>query len=108
MNEEEFYYLDLDFLSDFCAIKSEIEPEMGEEGIEMVEEEEKKQITTGIDIFKYEIIKMCLDKILFSNENDNSTEDFLLKKDQESTASYALAFNTLLSHKIIKKYGREY
>lgn len=111
MKDEEYYYLDLDYLSEFCSIKALVkeEPEEIGEPTEVDEEEQAETITTGIDVFKYEIIKLCLDKILFTSENKTEEEDFLLKKnDEENTASYALAFNTLRVHKIIKKYEREY
>lgn len=112
MDEDAFYYLDLDYLSEYCSIKAfvKVEPEepleVDESDYEQDEDEVPQTITTGIDVFKYEIIKMCLDKLLFTNENKDTDTDFLLKKDDESTASYSLAFNTLLMNKIIKKYER--
>ena len=105
--DENYYYLDLDYLSEFCAIKALTPPEEPD-GDEIDEQEKIETITTGIDVFKYEIIKMCLDKLLFTNENREEETDYLLKKDDENSASYSLAFNTLRVHKIIKKYEREY
>lgn len=106
MNDNE-YYLDLDYLSEFCAIKVEAPEsdklEDGEEEIKLT------PLSAGIDVFKYEIIKMCLDRILFDKEvNPTESELMSIRRSSEDEASYKLAFNTLLAHKIIKSYEREY
>ena len=109
MDENE-YYLDLDFLSDFCAIK--IEKQEENDSGEVDENGEPIKINTmssGIDVFKYDIIKMCLDRILFDKEmNSMDSELMTMRRSSEEEASYKLAFNTLLAHKIIKRYEREY
>lgn len=104
MNENE-YYLDLDYLSEFCAIKVDdsADDDNEEEG-----EIKINPISAGIDVFKYEIIKMCLDRILFDKEMAQESELMTMRRSSEEEASYKLAFNTLLAHKIIKPYEREY
>lgn len=108
------YYLDLDFLSDFLSIKldkivkestNESDEEETEEDVETIK---LNPISTGIDVFKYEIIKMCLDRILFDKEINPESDLMSMRRSSEDDASYKLAFNTLLAHKIIKLYEREY
>lgn len=100
-NDYTEYYLDLNYLSEFCAIKLDNLPEdENEEG-----EIKINPMSTGIDVFKYEIIKMCLDRILFDKEvNSMESEIMTMKRSLDDDASYRLAFNTLLAHKIIKEY----
>lgn len=107
MKEDVDYYLDLDYLSEFCSVKVEntLEPSENEENAE--KEEKIQTISSGIDVFKYDIIKMCLERIIYSGDSTDPDRS-LLSKNDEDTESYKIAFNTLLVHKIIKIYEREY
>jgi hypothetical protein len=98
------YYIDLDGITDKCRIiKSEpinIEEETDEEvdgGDEIIFEEE--DTSTQINIFKFEIIKMCIDRIL--SEIDEVDEDLGSFGANKTSTSFKLAFNTLLKYEII-------
>jgi hypothetical protein len=79
------YYIDLDGITEKCRTGNTIKDE----------EEE----TLEVNIFKYEIIKMCLDRIL--GEIDEVDEE-LGKFAQEGTSvSFRIAFNTLIKNQIL-------
>ena len=52
-----------------------------------------------INIFKYEIIKMCLERIL--GEVDDVDEEMGVFAQNSTTTSFKLAFNTLIKYKIL-------
>jgi hypothetical protein len=52
-----------------------------------------------INIFKYEIIKMCIDRIL--DEVDDVDEEMGPFASNSTTTSFKIAFNTLLKNQII-------
>ena len=80
------YYIDLDGITEKCRTGNSIPDEDGGE-------------VTEVNIFKYEIIKMCLDRIL--GEIDEVDEE-LGKFAQEGTSvSFRIAFNTLIKNKIL-------
>ena len=75
------YYIDLDGITEKCRTGGTIPDEDGTE-------------VTEVNIFKYEIIKMCLDRVL--GEIDEVDEG-LGKFAQEGTSvSFRIAFNTLI------------
>ena len=51
-----------------------------------------------INIFKYEIIKMCLDRVLSEYEDDN---DELVVYNKKENISFNIAFNTLIKYEIL-------
>ena len=80
------YYLDIDGISDRCRTGDELKDEEGRD-------------ITEINIFKYEVIKMCIDRVL--SEYDDSDDD-LGKFGQDNTSiSFKIAFNTLIKNQIL-------
>lgn len=81
-----YYYIDLDTVTEVCRTGNTIKDEDGGESLE-------------INIFKYEVIKMCLERVL--NEFDESDEEMGLFAQKDTTISFRLAFNTLVKNNIL-------
>ena len=81
-----YYYIDLDTVTEVCRTGNTIKDEDGGESLE-------------INIFKYEVIKMCLERDL--NEFDESDEEMGLFAQKDTTISFRLAFNTLVKNNIL-------
>lgn len=81
-----YYYIDLDTVTEVCRTGNTIKDDDGGESLE-------------INIFKYEVIKMCLERIL--NEFDESDEEMGLFAQKDTTISFRLAFNTLVKNNIL-------
>ena len=82
-----YYYIDLDGITEKCRTGNKIKTD------------EEEEDTLEINIFKYEIIKMCLDRVL--GEIDDVDEE-LGKFAQEGTSvSFRIAFNTLIKNQIL-------
>jgi hypothetical protein len=80
------YYIDVDGISQKCQTGNEIENEDGTKTLE-------------INIFKYEIIKTCIERVLNEFEEvDNELEE--LGKESLSI-SFKIAFNTLIKYDIL-------
>lgn len=87
MNEH--YFLDLDMIDDCIQIKSDIIPT-------------GSTAEYSISVVKYETIKLMLEVLLGENEE---VDDALGSKGaNQLSIPFKLAFNTLLSKKIIKSY----
>ena len=83
------YYIDLDAVTDRCRI----------EPIKKSEIEEDEDSTGSLNIFKYEIVKMCLERVLGEyDEDDNDSDIFGAKK---ASQSFKIAFNTLIKYEIL-------
>ena len=82
------YYIDLDGITAKCGT-----------GKNIVEEDEVEGETLEINIFKYEIIKMCLERIL--GEIDEVDEEMGVFAKNNTTTSFKIAFNTLIKYKIL-------
>lgn len=84
------YYLDIDGVIDKCRTGTTIDDETGKE-------------VSEINIFKYEIIKMMIERVL--DEFDDETDDDVLSsiKGKKTSLSFNLAFNTLYQYGIIKE-----
>ena len=82
------YYIDIDGIVEKCRTGGTILDEDGKDVIE-------------INVFKYELIKMMLDRVL--NEFDDERDDDVLSslKETPGSMSYNLAFNTLVQYGII-------
>lgn len=52
-----------------------------------------------INIFKYETIKMCLERLL--NEFIDADDDMVPFSQNEVSVSFKIAFNTLIKYKIL-------
>jgi hypothetical protein len=81
-----FYYIDIEAVTARCRTGNTIKDEDGSESNE-------------INIFMYEILKMCIDRVL--NEFDEGDEDAGLFGQRETTVSFKLAFNTLIKNNIL-------
>ena len=80
------YYIDLDGITEKCRTGSQINEEDGSE-------------VTEVNIFKYEVIKMCLDRVLSEYEEvDNELGAFA---QNNTTTSFKIAFNTLIKNQIL-------
>ena len=82
------YYIDLDGIIAKCGTVKNI-----------VEEDEVEGETLEINIFKYEIIKMCLERILSEYEEVDDTLGAFGKNSQ--SPSFKIAFNTLIKYEIL-------
>jgi hypothetical protein len=80
------YYIDLDGITTKCGT-----------GKNIVEEDDSESLE--INIFKYEIIKMCLDRILSEYEEVDDTLGAFGKNSQ--SLSFKIAFNTLIKYEIL-------
>ena len=81
-----YYYLDLEGISRVCQTGTEIENEDGTTSQE-------------INIFKYEIIKMCIDRVL--NEFQEVDEGLGAFGTNDTTVSFKIAYNTLIKNEIL-------
>ena len=83
------YYINIDGITDKCRTTP---------AVDKTDDEEDNE-STHINIFKYELIKMCLERIL--GEIDEVDEG-LGKFGQEGTSvSFKIAFNTLIKNQIL-------
>jgi hypothetical protein len=81
------YYIDIDGITDKCRTNKTVEEDDEDEG------------ATEINIFKYEIIKMCLERVL--GEIDDVDEEMGMFAKNTTTTSFKIAFNTLIKYKIL-------
>ena len=86
------YYIDIDAITEKCDIQNKTIVDENGEGEEM----------PAINIFKYEIVKLCLDRILVEFDNEDDGDDFIHRGSNESN-SFKFAFNTLINYEIIKE-----
>ena len=84
------YYIDIDGIVEKCRTGGTISDEDGKDVIE-------------INVFKYELIKMMLDRVL--NEFEDEGDDDMLSslKNGPGSLSFNLAFNTLIQYGIINE-----
>jgi hypothetical protein len=84
------YYLDIDSTIEKCKTDRDVKDEDGED-------------VTIINVFKYELIKMMLDRVL--DEFDDEEDDNILSslKGKKGSISFNLAFNTLYHYGVIKE-----
>lgn len=80
-----YYYIDIEAITDRCRTGNTIKDDEGE--------------TLEINIFKYEILKMCIDRVL--NEFDETDEEMGPFAQKDTTVSFRLAFNTLIKNNIL-------
>jgi hypothetical protein len=80
------YYIDLDGITEKCRTGSQINEEDGSE-------------VTEVNIFKYEVIKMCLDRVL--SEYEEVDEGLGPFAQNNTTTSFKIAFNTLIKNQIL-------
>ena len=86
------YYIDLDAVTDRCRIES----------IKKYDEEKDEdddENSGSLNIFKYEIVKMCLERIL--GEYDEEDDDSNIFGAKKASQSFKIAFNTLIKYEIL-------
>jgi hypothetical protein len=79
------YYINIDGITEKCRTGNTIKDEEGE--------------SLEINIFKYEIIKMCLDRIL--NDYEDVDEEMGVFGSNNVNVSLKIAFNTLIKYGIL-------
>ena len=80
------YYIDIDGLTKKCQTGNQIKDEDGNESEE-------------VNIFKYEILKVCLERVL--NEYEEVDEELGAFGDNNLSISFKIAFNTLIKNQIL-------
>jgi hypothetical protein len=80
------YYIDIDGITEKCRTGNTIKDEEDNETLE-------------INIFKYEIIKMCLDRVL--NDYEEVDEEMGVFGSNNVNVSLKIAFNTLIKNGIL-------
>ena len=83
-NNGEGYYIDIESITDRCKI---------------IGTDDDGNESTEVNIFKYEVLKMCLDRVL--NEIDEVDEELGHLATRNSTTSFKLAYNTLIKYEIL-------
>jgi hypothetical protein len=99
------YYIDLDGITDKCRVEIiPIKKTVKKSGKKEENENESGDLVVldvgqGINIFKYELIKLCLERILMEDtENDESMGEF---STVSTPISFRIAFNTLIKNQIL-------
>jgi len=80
------YYIDVDGITSKCQTGSTVKNEDGSESLE-------------INLFKYETIKLCLERVL--NEYQEVDEQMGPFAQSELSVSFKIAFNTLIKYQIL-------
>lgn len=83
------YYLNLDIITEKCKIdydNDESESDSEEKG-------------ASINIFKYEVLKMCIERVL--DEPAINDEGLGMIGQSEFPSSFKIAFNTLINYEIL-------
>ena len=89
-----YYYIDVENIVDKCT--TIISPENKEDEIE-----NGTNSTIEINVFKYEIIKMCLERVLSEFQERNEDEDIGIFALSDVNVSLKIAFNTLIKYNIL-------
>lgn len=89
------YYIDLDAITERCRIDNTPKPKKRSQKVEDLQEDE-----AAINIFKYELLKMCLERVL-SEFNDNQENIGGISMNNNNTISFKIAFNTLIKNQIL-------
>lgn len=87
--EEKEYYIDIDQITKACQYESKdgAEPDM--------------------NVFKYETIRTCIERVLSEFETEGEDGDLSFLKKKNLTTSFSIAFNTLKHNNIIKETDGE-
>lgn len=80
------YYIDIDGITEKCRTGNQIKDEEGQD-------------VTEVNIFKYEVIKMCLDRVL--GEFEEQDENLGVFTSKNTSISFKIAFNTLIKNQIL-------
>jgi hypothetical protein len=82
------YYIDIDGITEKCKTGNTVKDEDNNETLE-------------VNIFKYEVIKMCLERIL--NDYEDVDEEIGVFAQKDTSISFKIAFNTLIKNEILKE-----
>jgi len=93
------YYIDFDKIVDKCKIT------VVKENTEDNDDNENVKENLEINIFKYEMIKMCLDRVV--NDFQESEDDNILKGLKNEDRSFEIAFNSLIKSEILIEYTED-
>jgi hypothetical protein len=80
------YYINIDGITEKCKTGNKVKNEDGGESLE-------------INIFQYEIIKMCLERVL--NDFEDVDEELGAFGQTDTSISFKIAFNTLIKNEIL-------
>jgi hypothetical protein len=87
------YYIDIDGITDKCRTTQSVKNDDESEDVE------NSDGSIEINIFKYEMIKMCLERVLSEYEEDDESMGVFGK--EKTPMSFKIAFNTLIKYGII-------
>jgi hypothetical protein len=89
-----YYYIDIEGIVDKCTTVISTENK---------DSEIENEINSGLEInvFKYEIIKMCLERVLSEFQERNEDEDIGIFALSDVNISLKIAFNTLIKYNIL-------
>jgi hypothetical protein len=90
------YYIDIDRITEECQIEED--QQIIKNNIE-AESSSTENGTQIINIFKYEMLKMFIERVL--NENIEDDESIGVFASDATTLSFKIAFNTLIKNKIL-------
>ena len=85
------YYIDLDAVTEKCRIE-DVDFDFDENGDPI------EPVGGSVNIFKYEILKMCVDRALGEYE---TTDDVAFFGADKLPVSFKIAFNTLIKNEIL-------
>jgi hypothetical protein len=86
------YYIDLDGITERCKTGNTIK-------------EEGEEDTLEVNIFKYEVIKMCLSTVL--SEAEEMDEEIAPFSQNGTSIAFKIAFNTLIKNNILVEQEQE-
>jgi hypothetical protein len=92
----EYYYVDLDMIDEYTRIESSTESKEKKSDGELDDDSSPK-----VHIVKYETLKFMLDIIMDIQEE---IDEKMVSSTTELSIPFKLAFNTLLTKKIINKF----
>lgn len=95
------YYIDLDMLIKTCQINKNDDVLYLEDD---ENDDESEEPTLELNVFKYEILKMCIDRVLSDYVEDEDSND-LFKKD---STSLRIAMGTLIKNNILIELEEDY
>jgi len=85
------YYIDIDRITEECRIEVKENSNQNDENSE--------EDTQTINIFKYELLKIFIERILSENFEDDETIGSF--GSETTTLSFKIAFNTLIKNQIL-------
>ena len=90
------YYIDVDKAIEQCR---PVYP--SKKGKTKKAEEQEEDRSLELNVFKFEILKSCIERILLYEYTDNDDDDAILFQERQLPLSFSIAFNTLLKYKIL-------